>query len=915
MHAKLVFRPAISRHLATATVLLFTFIIAGCKTEKDPDQPTILGATPGTAYLGVEYYYNFGAYGGESILDYSLTNAPPWLALEDTSNKARQGIIMRGVPGLTGGARGDADLGEYTDINIVTTDGDMAGFQSFDIKVKRNPLSLEADTFTEGASSTIPNSRRTQCELPDLETQGRHSFSINEYDDEGKNSGTKVVSFPTRPVFVKVVLDQPSVTRVAVAFELTSDYDPRNCDPGESEGSQKCDHSEGNAGLAIPGKDIVALASGDEEQGVSTLQAPSYLTYRDDGLGGVITLEPGITECYIRLEVVDDSFPEPAEAAFLNLTEVRSGLASLGENDTGASTRLVINDNEPRVRFETINGGTRAAQTIGDAPLYAARLTGKRDGEIRAKLGEVEGSTASIGQEFRIGLPDDSGQTNNSNELIFPEGVDEVKFEVRIDKASYSNTGLNDRVILLGLNESYQLGRENYARAGDGDPLRISINEMTHPLDVAGQEDFKVTDLAVGHDGRLFVAGYLPSENNSVQLRIFNQKGESVQTLKVSSGGETLSEPDPVVGFTKREIAEGRVTHHRFELVVAYNTDEPVTGSTEAGAQNIAAALYHYGDAERYVETWSSPLRTGTAGKDVVRWAGIAASGYVVLAGETNGTWPGQRSAGGVDSFLQRIDSLPEKDTDGEGVEPEIKWTRQTGSSSDDHVAGASTTGTSPLLFGSAAGQVNGEPSLGGEDAYFYTTASGSGPLTVYQRGTEGDEQITDGLVKGSTLWLLGNSTHTYTVTAGPDDNLALTSSGSDSQGGFVLGYTAGGKVIRALNLDDAADSSRETFAALTSFAGDLIAAGSTDGAFTANGVADGSISGIVTRISLTPDVEPDAQEPVFRNQWRYQLDGETDIIRLGNYRDDKVVALAREGESWKILLFSPEGRLLNSPN
>ncbi|MFC6685211.1 hypothetical protein ACFQGA_12480 [Marinobacter koreensis] len=83
-------------------LVLLALAAAGCKTEKSPDQPTLLGIPPATAYLGVRYYYNWGAYGGENILDYSLTNAPSWLALEDTSNKARPGIIMAGVPGLTG---------------------------------------------------------------------------------------------------------------------------------------------------------------------------------------------------------------------------------------------------------------------------------------------------------------------------------------------------------------------------------------------------------------------------------------------------------------------------------------------------------------------------------------------------------------------------------------------------------------------------------------------------------------------------------------------------------------------------------------------------------------------------------------------------------------------------------------------
>lgn len=88
-------------------VLLSLILVAigGCKTEQDAEDPYILGTPPDEAYLGVEYAYNFGAFDSDDILDYSLTNAPSWLALEDTSNKARQGVIMRGVPGLTGGSR------------------------------------------------------------------------------------------------------------------------------------------------------------------------------------------------------------------------------------------------------------------------------------------------------------------------------------------------------------------------------------------------------------------------------------------------------------------------------------------------------------------------------------------------------------------------------------------------------------------------------------------------------------------------------------------------------------------------------------------------------------------------------------------------------------------------------------------
>lgn len=894
--------------MQVAVVLLLALIGSGCKTEKDPDQPTILGIPPATAYLGVEYYYNFGAYGGEDILDYTLTNAPSWLALEDTSNKARQGIIMRGVPGLNGGARGDADLGKLTGINLVSTDGQMAGAQPFDIEVKYNALSLEVDTFTEGVSPTIPDTRRARCDLPDLETPGEHSFTINTYDASDIVSDTRDLVLPTRPVFVKVLLNRPSVTRVAVAFELTSDYDADSCDPGISAPNQRCDHSQANAGDAIPGQDIVALGSGSDP----LLEDLAYLTYEADNTGvftgGVITFEPGITECYIRLEVVDDSFPEPSEALQLSLAEVRSGLAGLGETNGGVRTTLVIDDNEPKVSFETMAGGTRDALNVGGSRTYVARLTGEREGTVRAKLGHSDDSTARLGTEFSTSLPGD--------ELVFLEGIDEVTFSVNVaDSGTYSNPGPDDRFILLGLNKSFQLGRENYARAAEDEILRVSINELTSPLIINSGDSFVATDMAVGHAGRMFVAGYDSADNDRVLVRIFNQKGDPLQELDASAPGDQLSAPEPVISVAKRQVTKNNIKSDRFELVVAYSTGSTANGTTGPGGKDVITSLYGYDETTNqdesnegeYVEAWTT--RTGTVGDDLVRWVGIdTAGGFIVIAGETDGEWPEQATAGGFDSFLQRIDSQ----TDGSGFIPKLAWTRQAGSSADDAVAGASAEGASPLLFGSAQGAVNGEPSLGGDDAYFYTTASGDGNLTVNQRGTDADEQITSGVLEGSTLWLLGNGSNEYIVTQAAEDNLSLTSQPDSSASGFVLGYTTGGEVVRSFNLNDEGDTSKEQFAALTGFAGDLVAAGATDGDFTGTASTSGSSSAIVARVSLVAEAEPDAESSVFRNEWRYQLNaGDSEITRLANYRDDEIVALTRQGSDWVILLFSPEGALL----
>ncbi|WP_254774115.1 hypothetical protein [Marinobacter sp. AC-23] len=169
--------------------------------------------------------------------------------------------------------------------------------------------------------------------------------------------------------------------------------------------------------------------------------------------------------------------------------------------------------------------------------------------------------------------------------------------------------------------------------------------------------------------------------------------------------------------------------------------------------------------------------------------------------------------------------------------------------------------------------------------------------------------------MEGSNLWLLGNGSNEYAVTPEAEDNLSLTSAPVTSQSGFVLGYTTGGEVVRAFNLNDEADTSTEQFVALTGFSGDLIAAGDTGGDFTGSNAASGGGSAILARMSLIPEPEPNTETSVFRNEWRYQLSaGNSSVTRLANYRDDEVVALTRQGSEWVVLLFSPEGELLTAP-
>ncbi|HTN33237.1 MAG TPA: hypothetical protein VL091_04480 [Marinobacter sp.] len=908
-----------------AVVLLIALGVTACKTEKDADQPVVLGVPAPTAYLGVEYYYNFGAYGGETILDYSLTNAPPWLALEGTSNKARQGIIMRGVPGLTGGNRGAADLGKIQGINLVTTDGQMAGVQPFDIEVLYNPLSLEVDKVKEGETAVIPETKREHCALPDMEGTGEHTFTINEYDSTGDVTGTKSITAETRPIAVRILLDQPSVTKVQVAFELSSEYDPQKCNPAGGSGpvpQQQCDFSDANVGHAIIGQDIVALGSGTKSDNL--LEELDYLQYQPDAnntyTSGVVTFEPGITECYIRLEVIDDNFPEPSEVARLTLTEVRNGLAGLGKNNGGVRTNIVIDDDEPVITLKTKAGGTRDTLNVGDSREYVAVLTGDRDIPYKAKLSHTEDSSARLNFEFVIEQEENSVWVE-SDELVFPVGTNEIPFRIRVKDSvgGYSNPALNDRVILLGLNEKYQRGREGYARAASENMLRVSLNELTSPLVLNPGNGFTPTDFTIAHSGQVFVTGYDAASNDQVLVRIYDQKGGLRQEIKVSDASDQLVSPRPVISAATRKVDSGSTKIDRFEFAVAYSTDgiAAATGTTEFGGTDAIVARYWFDAATNggeYVRDWV--IRTGTDEDDDVRSIAMNKdTGHVLVAGETRGTWPEQTRAGATDSFLQMIGTVKEQDSNGADVDVlKLLWTRQVGSPGDDSVAAVSAAFVTPVVFGSTANSMNGESVLGGKDAYFYSTSSNDGNLSVNQVGTDRDEEVSDGVFTDGLAWLLGNGTSEYLVVGKNKEDKSLKGTGLNSQAGFLLGYTTTGEIKRAFTLNDSGDTATETFGAVSGFDHDLIVAGSTNGDFSGDvSVTPNGTQAVAARISLVPENDDDDEgEPPFKNEWRYQLSvDDSEILVLGNYRDDEITALTRVGTQWLLLLFSPEGELL----
>ncbi|MDP4548960.1 hypothetical protein [Marinobacter sp. MDS2] len=869
-----------------AGLAFIAMVFAGCKTEKDPDQPTLLGAPAPSAYLGVEYYYNWGAYGGEDILDYSLVNAPAWLALEDTSNKARQGIIMRGVPGLSGGNRGEADLGKNTNIEIVTTDGKMSGFQPFDIEVKPNVMSIEVAEFTEGEAAEVEQNRNANsCAAPALGAIGKHSFELNTYEDDGTFKQTDQITTTTYRTFAKVTLEKPSVTRIHVAFQLDSDFDPENCDAGVSAPHQKCEYSTSNTGRAIVGQDIVVLGS-ESDKAVDKEGNPlSYIVYQKNNAQvydrGVLILEPGITECYIPMEVVDDDIPEPSELAFIRLTEVREGIASLGVKNTGTRAGITILDNEPLVTVQTLKGGAKDtinADGNGSATTYKAILTGQRDGPVKVRFSE-QGKGSGAKKDTHYEILDSSGSA--VSEIVFPVGQNDIEFGIRGKAYSLAtDDGFDDLFLNLAVDDAYQAGRQGYARGASDSLLRVNLNRLISPQSFT---DFTPTDIELGHASRLFVAGYTSTDT---EVRIYDQNGTLLETVTVASG---VTNTDVYISVAERvdSTATPRVTYQ--ELAVGYSAPGSI------GGQDVFAGLFRF-DGSAYLPVWSAGFEVGSGADDFVRWLGLSADRgkpVVALAGDTGGSWGAQINAGRTDVFLVEI-------ADNGGV-PEEKASRLLGSSADDRLAAGDLNAASVVLFGQAPVTLDGTSAIGP----FFATGQATAELNTVQSGEDASETLRHGVYGSGLAWLVGDSSGlAYGVKEVEDgDNELIRSRTLNSQAGFVWGIAANGVPKYAYQVNDFADASNETLTQSLLFDDDIVLAGNTDGQLDDNSPMLTSNDGILARRSAQDDLD-------YRN-WNTQIPRALSFLDLVNYRDDEVMALVDVAGERQLIVFSPEGKLL----
>lgn len=847
---------------------LMLLSLAGCKSEKSPDQPTVIGTPPRTAYLGVEYYYNFGAYGGDTILGYSLTNAPPWLGLEETSNKARQGIIMRGVPGVTGGGRGRADLGNAKSVNLTTTDGQRLGVQPFDIEIVGNQASLSAAKLREGTETEdVEGAGEGEiCAMPEM-GKGRHRFTYNTYNDDGSFNTTAEAEADTRSVLIKVLLDQPSVQTTKIAFEIKSDYDPDKCDGTAVAPSKACEFSVANRSLAQIDQDVVLKGN----LSGSALPMPDYIQVIDER-SGIITLDRNITECFIRLEVVDDNFSEPSETFAVELKEVRQGLVDLGDNGKGITEDVLIADNAPLVSFFTANDLTSTALNEGSTGIYIARLD-RSGNEAKAtpykvRLGNDTETANASDADFRFVDKDGKDIT----ELEFASDVDEKTFRVEAVDDSASPPPSedpagdgpfnDDEMMTVSPDAFFQDGREFYA--GVGGTLDLWINEQTDFL-VAGSDDMGLTpnDIVVGDAGRIFIASqFIDSDSGAplARIDIYNRFGAPEQSIDILASSATPALPK--IAFRQRKVSIANSPTFRNEIAIAFDVAPPTVGGVSEGSIDTRVVLLRR-DAEEteYTQVWATQV--GSAGDDKVKGIDINLTGSVFLSGETVGVWPDNTgNAGGTDAYVQRIDTQTSKTGVVTGA---LAWTRQVGSTKDDTVVALALQGSTPFSLGYTAGKIGPSAPLGSDDIFFFgSTGSKDVEPDIYQVGSAKSEQFNDGDAVGSNFWMIGEARHSYMSGFDADSDVVLDIGSDTSQDrGFILTYGQDGSYDSALTLSGQ-DNASLSFDSGTPFLQDYVIGGVTDGWFTEPDKSGNTGGLIFTRINreLVVVFDPDEEIP-----------------------------------------------------
>ncbi len=869
-----------ARCILQALFLMAPLLLAGCgETSQSPEDPRLIGVPPQTAYLGVDYSYNFGAVGGDSLLNYSLVNNPSWLALEATTNKARKGIVLRGVPGVTGGGNGEADLGDYERVRVTTNDGNLIGDTGFNIEVRHNPLEIAETTLREGQANepAVDKDDAEVCDIPDMDvTRDITVEHENLVQGDGDGYESRTNQYTTHRSLIRVDLGQPSVKPVTVRFRVSDAQDRTDGFCNDPDAEAPCEYRGANRDRAIFGEDLFLNGNASNYQGGDFPDPPEYIDYISEdetGATGLLNFAAGQTTCFIPVWIHDDRLAEDTEYFNVTLERVTEGIASLSENGAVAGQRVDIEDETPTVSLDesTVVLSEGVAQTVTATlsrpndtgqTLYAALEAEDQAGET---VSDIDGCISE-------GCTGDSGSQELPLVMAFAPGEEEVTLELTADDVSVNGPLEEELVRELRFQRRFQFGRDGAAGTSDN-TVSAYINEWTSDVVSSDlQTPFTIESLVAGALGEVYVAGR--DGSGTVGLRSINRLGaagpgpdsEDRVALGELEGGRdwpTASQGSIDLAFASESTGTDSSPDITRYLGLAYSVDaDPATGFSSLFRSRIFTD-----DSDNTVRSDSTQDFRWAIGGPGTSWEQQA------LAVDVEGSlYTAGLGAGGAPIRMSRVDTVED---DGGNPSADRVWTRDldAGDSTLSNLFTGSSTGV--LLAGDARGQVDADTVVGGRDFFLLGRDDDGSVAERVQFGVEGDDEAALSEASGDRIWLAGESANQYER----NSTSGLDSSGTSADAvPYVIAVNRAGAVQGVLLPQDVTeeDGAIDSIQALTVAGNEAVIAGPS---------GDGQVYMMAVRYTGPQDND----EASIRKLWQISIGDAEGVIDLDYFESRKI--------------------------
>lgn len=193
-------------------------------------------------------------------------------------------------------------------------------------------------------------------------------------------------------------------------------------------------------------------------------------------------------------------------------------------------------------------------------------------------------------------------------------------------------------------------------------------------------------------------------------------------------------------GSAGNDISQGVAVDGLGNAIVVGRTDGAFPGQTSAGG--LDAFVSAFDSAGGLI--WTSEF--GTAGLDLAYGVGLDAAGNAYVTGSAAGALPGQTSVGGQDAFVLAYNPS--------GI---VLWTRQFGTAADDAAAGITVDANgNSYVAGNTAGTLAGQTSAGGVDAFVRAFDSAGSDVWTRQFGGSDADVAVDVAVAGGNVYVAG---------------------------------------------------------------------------------------------------------------------------------------------------------------